>query len=427
MTRTNKHFLRLLILFVLFVQSFSFSQDFCTLYSKYKSKDYFRFREGIKTLSGDTQFWQKYYLEALSDCVFGKFESAKNNFSNLLVNYSANIPDSLLAELYFKKYYTHAFMYDYRDAFESADILSSKYSNYLTPDQKDFLPEDILMFKALKDSPPQKITKNGDTKLKIRKDIAGLWNLPLTIDTNKFEFVFDSGAEYCVLVESLAKKLGLKISGTDFKVGTATDKKILSRVAVVNSLTIGNAILENVVFYIMKDEDFTFGPYKIEGIIGAPIMRALGEFRITKDNDFIVPEVPGKSTVKNFAYNNYTPVIQMIYMNDSLSFIFDSGNNEITLYKPFFDMYSKDISEKYKLKKIMIGGAGGMVETDGYILDKMTLQSGNLSAELKNINLLIKALTEDQKYFHGNLGQAYIKEFNTLIMNYSDMYIEFQN
>jgi predicted aspartyl protease len=427
MHRIKKYFLRALILFILFIQSFSFSQDFGTLYGRYSNKDYFRFKDGIKTFTGDAQSWQKTYLEALSDVVFGRFEEAKKNFSYLINNHSSDIPDSLFAELYFKKYYTHAFIYEYRDAYETAEILSSRYANYLTRDQKDFLPEDITMFKALKDYPTQKIIKNGETNLKIKKDIAGLWNLPLTIDTNKFDFVFDSGAEYCVLVESLAQKLGLKISDTYFKVGTATDKKILSRVAVVNSLKIGNAALENVVFYIMKDEDFTFGPYKIEGVIGAPIMRALGEFRITKDNDFIVPETPGKSDVKNFAYNNYTPVIQMIYMNDSLSFIFDSGNNDLTLYKPFFDKYSQDISGKYQLRKIMIGGAGGMVETDGYVLDKMTLQSGYHSAEIRNINLLIKALTEDQKYFHGNLGQSYIKQFNTLIMNYADMYIEFRN
>jgi hypothetical protein len=192
-------------------------------------------------------------------------------------------------------------------------------------------------------------------------------------------------------------------------------------------MKIGNIMLNNVVFYVMKDEDFTFGPYKIEGIIGAPIMRAFGEFKITKDNNFIVPEVPENKDIKNFAYTNYTPVIQMVYMNDSLNFIFDSGNNDITLYKPFFDKYSNEISEKYKLTKINLGGAGGLIETDGYIIDKISLKSENLSAELVNINLLINALTDDQKYFHGNLGQAYIKQFNTLVMNFKNMYIEFQN
>jgi hypothetical protein len=410
-----------------FVFSSLYSQDFNSLYTLYKQKDYFHFRDQVKDFNNESVKWQRPLLESISDCIFGNFESSGNNILYLINNFSSDVPDSLLAQIYYKKYYNHAFLYEYKDALESAEILSSKYSNYLSPGDKEYLPEDIIMFTALKDIPPQKITKNGDLNLVIKKDIAGLWNLPVSINENNFDFVFDSGAEYSVIVESIAKKLGLKISDTYFKVGTATDKKILSRVTVATTMKIGNIILNNVVFYVMKDEDFTFGPYKIEGVIGSPIMRAFGEFKITKDNNFIVPEVPENKDIKNFAYTNYTPVIQMIYMYDSLNFIFDSGNNDITLYKPFFDKYSNEITEKYKLTKINLGGAGGLIETDGYIIDKLSLKSGNLSAELVNINLLINALTGDQKYFHGNLGQAYIKQFNTLIMNFKNMYIEFQN
>ncbi|MDD5362379.1 MAG: pepsin/retropepsin-like aspartic protease family protein [Ignavibacteria bacterium] len=427
MKRRNIFVLYPLIIFILFIQSFSYSQDFGTLYNMYRGKDYFRLRDEIKNFMPKSNSWQKTYLEALSDCVFGKFGESKSKSSYLISKYSAVIPDSLFADLYLKKYYAHAFVYEYKDALETARILNSRYSNYLSQDEKDFLPEDIIMFTALKETPVQKITKNGETNIKMKKDIAGLWNMPLSINGSDFEFVFDSGAEYSVLVESLANKLGLKISDTYFKVGTSTDKKILSRVAVANNLKIGNAVLDNVVFYVMKDEDFTFGPYKIEGVVGAPIMRAFGEFRITNENDFIVPAVPGKSSIKNFAYHNYTPVIQMFYNNDSLSFIFDSGNMGFSLFKPFLEKYKSDITAKYTLGKILTGGAGGMIQTEGYIIDNLILKSGNLSGELKNVNLLANPLTEDQKYFHGNLGQDYIKQFKTLIMNYSDMYIEFQN
>ncbi|TRZ52458.1 hypothetical protein D4R99_02705 [bacterium] len=357
----SKIFILALLVLVCFSQPLSYSQDFNTLYTKYKQKDFFRFRNELINYSADKQTWQKRYLEALSDCIFGKFESSVNNISYIINNYSSEIPDSLLADLYYKKYYDHAFLHEYKKAYETADILSSKYSKYLSQGDIEYLPEDIIMFKALKETPPQKITKNGNLNLKIKKDIAGLWNLPITINGADFEFVFDTGAEYSVIVESVAKKLGLEISDTYFKVGTATNEKILSRVSAAKFVNIGNITLENVVFYVMKDEDFTFGPYKIEGIIGSPIMIAFGEFRITKDNDFIVPEVPGTNDTKNFAYTNYLPVIQMIYMNDSLNFIFDSGNNNTGLYKPFFDKYNKFITDNYTLKKISVGGAGGIV------------------------------------------------------------------
>lgn len=416
------------ILLFLFTFSLSYSQDFSLLYSQYKTKDFFRFRDGVKIYKSESHKWQKTFLEAMSDCIFGNFEKSEKSINYILENYASEIPDSLMKDLYQKKYFDNAFLHEYKSAFENAEILLLKYGDFLSKDEKETLSDDIIMFKSLSQAPQQKITKGDvDLKLKIKKDMAGLWNVPVKINDTDFDFVFDTGADFPVLVESLAKKLGLNISEEEFNVGTGTDKKIKSKIAVVNSLKIGNITLENVVFYIMKDEDFTFGPYKILGIIGAPIIRAFEEIRFTKNNELIVPVTPGNDAIGNFAYDQYTPIIQVIYSNDSLNFIFDSGNNSITLYQPFFKKYETDISQNYTLKKIGIGGAGGIIETDGYELDNITLNAGKTGAELNKVPVLIKALSESQKFFHGNLGQSYISQFSTLILNYKNMYIEFQN
>lgn len=420
-------------LFVLFLLLLSFtfssvnSQDLSSLYSSYKQKDYFHFRDKVKDYKSETVKWEKPFLEAVSDCIFGHFEKSNKNLTYILDNFSSEIPDSLMKDVYQKKYFNHSFLCEYKEAYETAVILSDKYSAYLTKDERETLPDDIIMFKSLINYPKQKITKGTqDVNLKISKDMAGLWKVPVKVENTDFDFVFDTGADFSVLVESLAKKLGLKISDEEFKVGTGTDKKVTSRIAVANSLKIGDILLENVVFYVMKDEDFTFGPYKIEGIIGAPIMRDLGEIRLTQKNELIIPLNPGEDGIRNFAYDQYTPIIQMVYQNDSLNFLFDSGNNSITLYQPFLLKYKDEITKKYTLKKIGIGGAGGIIETDGYELDKITLSSGNSTAEVKQVSLLAKPLSETQKYLHGNLGQSFIVQFNTLILNYKNMYIEFE-
>jgi hypothetical protein len=424
----RKNYFSLYIVILSFLFSLSYSQDFNSLYSMYKEKDYFHFRDRIKNFNTKSLKWQKPFLEAISDCIFGNFENSKKNINYILENFPADLPDSLMKDVYQKKYFNHSFLFEYRDAYESADILSAKYSGFLSKDEKETLPDDITMFKSLINYPPQKITKGKqDLELKISKDIAGLWRVPVKVENADLDFVFDTGADFSVLVESLAKKLGLKISDEEFKVGTGTDKKVTSKIAVASSVKIGDITLENVVFYVMKDEDFTMGPYKIEGIIGAPIMRDFGEIRLTQENKLIIPITPGDDAIRNFAYDEYTPIIQMIYSNDSLNLVFDSGNNDIMLYQPFLNKYYSEITQKYTLTKIGLGGAGGIIETEGYILDKITLSSCNASAELKNVNLIAKPLSETQKFFHGNLGQSFIKQFNTLILNYKNMYIEFKN
>ena len=204
-----KIFIRALILFILFIQSFSFSQDFNSLYAKYRTKDFFHFRDGIKTYNSESVKWQKPFLESLSDCIFGNFAKSEKSIDFILENYSSEIPDSLMKDLYQKKYYDNAFLYEYNKAYETADILNSRYNTFLTQDEKEDVSDDIIMFKSLINAPPQKITKGKtDLKLKIKKDIAGLWNVPVKVNDTDFEFVFDTGADFPCLLNLLRKNSG---------------------------------------------------------------------------------------------------------------------------------------------------------------------------------------------------------------------------
>jgi len=419
----------LVLLFLLFTFLFTsaYAQTFVEAYNFYKTKDFFKFRNTVSIYKDESVKWHKPFLDAVSSCIFGDFETSIKNADYVISNYYKELPDSLLKDIYQKKYFSHSFLCEYKDAYETAVILSDKYSIYLTKDERETLPDDIIMFKALINSPAQSITKGQqDAKIKISKDIAGLWRVPVKVENTDFDFVFDTGADYSVIVESLAKKLGMKISDEEFNVGTSTSKKIKSRIALAKSVKFKDIELKNTVFYVMKDEDFTFGPYKIEGIIGAPIMRDLGEIKLSQSNELTICVNPEDKGFRNFAYDQYTPIIQVIHKTDSLNFIFDSGNTAILLFTPFLNLYKSEITEKYKLTKIGVGGAGGVEETDGYILDDITLSAGNTTAKMEKVQLFSVPLTESQKYFYGNLGQSYIKQFNTLVLNYRNMYIEFE-
>lgn len=404
----------------------SYSQNFEAVYSSYKQKDYFHFKDNLAHISAIDNVWMDLYLRALSDCIFGNFETSNKNISEIIKNYSDVIPDSLMKEIYQNKYYNHIFLFEYNEAYNACNILISKYNQYLTTDEKENLPDELIMLRDLKDVPKQQIRKEGEQRLKVYKDLAGLWRTPITLNDTNIDFVFDTGADFSVIIESLAEKLGVKILGEEFDVGTITDKKIKSKVGVLDKMKIQGITLENVVFYVMKDEDFTFGPYKIEGIIGAPIIKAFGEIQFTKNNEVIIPSEPETKDIKNFAYSGYTPIIQLVYGNDSLNFIFDSGNNGAILFPPFFKKYEQYVTQNFKLAKIKLGGAGGISESEGYVIDKIVLGSGNSSSEIKNIALLINPLTEVQKYFYGNIGQDYFNKFDTLTMNFKNMYIEFK-
>jgi hypothetical protein len=73
----------------------------------------------------------------------------------------------------------------------------------------------------------------------------------------------------------------------------------------------------------------------------------------------------------------------------------------------------------------MRGSGGGIVETEEYILTDFPYKIGNKSNILPEIFVVLQkyGFTE---FFDGNLGQDVIMQFDTLILNFKYMYIDFE-
>jgi hypothetical protein len=105
--------------------------------------------------------------------------------------------------------------------------------------------------------------------------------------------------------------------------------------------------------------------------------------------------------------------------------VFDSGANTSTLYEPYLLKNKSEIEGNYTLTDITMGGAGGMHTYKGYILDNIKLQIGNYSCILKKISLLAERPNFSDKNFYGKIGQDFIQQFDTVVYNYTNKYIEF--
>lgn len=406
--------------------TFLLSQDFETLYGLHKKKDFFVFRELVKNYSNRENPWQAGFLQALSGNVFGNPKESNEKLNSILSNYLQVIPDSVLTVIYEIKASNHISLFEYKSAYETALLLNSGYSGFLESDEKDELENELIIWKALQNVPPQKISKKGDVSVPLKKDAAEMWNIPVKLKNKNFNFIFDTGANFCVISETLARELGFDIiENAKFKVGTSTAKKVEAKIAISGRFYIGNITIENSIFIMLPDKALKFGDYKIRGIIGNPIIKALDEIIIINNNELFVPEQPEKSSIKNLAFDGFTPIIQMIYNQDSLNFIFDTGGQETYLYYPFYVKYQELIKGKYNPVKIKIGGAGGSIEVNGFILDKLNLFSGSSKLELNEVKLITDKLQDFDEYFYGHLGQDFYKEFSKIKINYFDMYIEF--
>ena len=401
------------------------SDTFSSIYSLIDKKEYFRFKNLFEASRNDLIEWQVLYFDVIDATISNKPELGVKYADELLNKYGDIIADSLKKDIISSQILNNVHLFDYKGAdLASQDILNN-YSQFLDEDELVEFENDAKLWNIAKNVLPQTVNISSDSKLELINSFAGR-NIEATIGGKTKPFIFDTGANFSVLIRSVALDMGVKLLPGDFKVTSITGEKIPAELGVAESVQIGNMTFQNVLFLVFPDEEFTFGPdMVIEGIIGFPVINAMKELRFS-ENHIFVPKTPTQKSYSNLALDGFTPVIEMVVNNDSLCFGFDTGANGTMLYPPFYLSAKDDFDKNYELKKYKFGGAGGIIEVDAYLIEDLVLKTGETSNSLKDTYVLISSLGEDSKYFYGNLGMDFIGVYKTYIINFEDMFIDFE-
>lgn len=395
----------------------------------YKQRDYFKLKNLLNSSENKIEKWQYLYFKALVDNAFNRHEESNKTIEDIFKNYSNQIHDTITSKLLEVRLVNSILLFQFKEATETSQKLQKDYKPFLdSNDLEDYINE-INIWNALTDIPTQTISKTQDTKIQMTKDWVGLWNIPVTVSNSTYDFIFDTGANISTITKSYAKKLGFKILESEFEVGTATDIKVKSGLAIADEISLGNITYHNVVFLVLPDETLSFPQvnYYINGIIGFPMIEAMEEIRITKDDELIIPLKPESKNLQNLAFDGLTPVVLGIHKKDSLAFAFDTGAMTTHLYLSYYNKYKKEIDSNYEMRTITIGGAGGSIDVKGFILNDVILSIGNTKANFDKVRLIAEEIKDKDNYFYGNLGQDLINQFDEMVINFESMYIEFLN
>jgi len=249
---------------------------------------------------------------------------------------------------------------------------------------------------------------------------------PIQVDSIKEDFIFDTGANLSTVSESQAKKMNLTLFEQSVEIGSSTLNEIQSKLAVADSLYVGEILFENVLFLVMPDEQLTFPEidYSIKGILGFPVIQQLGEVHLKKDGKLFIPKTVSKKADQNMFLEGLNPVVEVLSENDTLLFTFDTGAAHSELSYKFFNEHKKDIEKKGELQTNERGGAGGIVTVNEYALMNFPFTIGKHKTSLDKIPVTLEEYGFN-KYFDGNLGQDIFIKFNSLIINFEYMYIDF--
>ncbi len=330
--------------------------------------------------------------------------------------------DSIQHKIYEIKADNEVKLYDYKAALHTNEFILKKFTHLLTTSEKEDTQNSIALWGALVEVPKQTVIIHEEFTCQMIIDKVGLKNLPISVEKETVQFIFDTGANLSTVTESTAKKMNIKIFPVQIKVGSITGEKVEANIGVCPVFRLGNIEVKNAIFIIFKDEHLSFAQidYHINGILGYPVIAALKEVHITTDGHFMAG-IANKTPYKpNLAMKGLTPLIYI----DNMHFTFDTGAAGTLFYKKYYDKYESGIEQKYTPTQIQLGGAGGSKMFEAYLVEH-TFHLYDKTIVLKDVQLLKEIIKPDEKVY-GNIGQDLIGSFNKMILNFKDMYIKFE-
>jgi predicted aspartyl protease len=278
------------------------------------------------------------------------------------------------------------------------------------------------MFEVLARNPDQTVASSRPSTLRT-ETIEGNLFLPVTASGITGYYIADTGANISAMCESEARRLGLKLEETSTKLGDINGTGSTMHLAVVPDMWIGKTHLKNVAFTIYPDanEPFVDLPKGHKGVLGIPVLIALGAFRVDKDNR--VDILPGPATTSNkglpVAFDAQNPTIQMSLNGKKFIFTLDTGAERTELW-PVFASAFPDLMRTGIKKDHKITGISGSATHESIELPAVHFSLGK-DITLAPASVLANADVPGSEWAGGNLGFDLVSQLTPITFDFRAM------
>lgn len=286
--------------------------------------------------------------------------------------------------------------------------------------QADSLQKSLQMARTLAGEPSPQSPNVTEGELAVAADMAGLMRGRMAVNDQSLDAVLDTGAGLSVIVGSLVEPLGLRMLEGDVKIASPVSPATPARLAIAERIRIGGTEHRNVVFLVMPDEALTFagGAYRIEAILGFPVLSRLGRLQFSSVG---VEQVlrfrraagqhPGSEV--NLVVDGLTPKVLACTGSPprQLQLALDSGASETSMLARYTRVFPEALTGARPVTET-VGGAGGTIEQEALLLAQVVLDLAGRRISLTEIAVSPEAL--DQPLDHGRLGQDVLKDGYTL-------------
>lgn len=272
---------------------------------------------------------------------------------------------------------------------------------------------------AFADQPP--VRGIGSAKVPLTWNRFGCQSVDVIANGTKSAWFVDTGAQITVVRAALAKQMGVRILATHMGMGTTT-ADVSGQAGIIDSLRIGDAIVENVPVIVLPDSQLNV-PHdgQIDGILGLQVMVAFGRVAWTDG---------GNSLALGEAAPKARAIAPRIYWQEEgvgvpirtergvMGAFLDTGANRTDWRMAGTALLDPKQLSSADEQVRHVGGAGGIVELKERRLRNVSFYLGAQPVRLASVPL------SADKRSAAKIGMDAVSQFETFILDFEQMRLD---
>jgi hypothetical protein len=226
----------------------------------------------------------------------------------------------------------------YGEASDTYSDLLNHYASEFSPTERQAITDNRNTFGLFRGAPRQAVSGEREFKVQVRRNVLDNIEVPLQIGNQTEWWILDTGANTTTITVSTAKRVGLTISKTSASTQSgATGKEVPTWATIIPKMTFGEGVVSNVVVLVSEDSEFNVNlgekeHYQIQGVLGFPVIAALGCLTVSGNELTVSPESPPSSRSTRLYVEELTPLLQATVDGHDLLFGLDTGSEGGDIY-----------------------------------------------------------------------------------------------
>lgn len=311
----------------------------------------------------------------------------------------------------------------YADADRAYSELLGGFAKHLKAVERKSLEDDAKTNHLLMDAPPQTVDFSGTFSLPTHRSPIGTIESDVAVNGVAKSWILDTGANFSVLTESVAKQMGLKLSEQTASTQGSSGAENKLHIAIIPEMNIGTATVHNAVALVLEDEALKIpmpkGEYQIDAILGYPALSGLGQLTFTADNR-VVAQAGGDSSGAAIYMQELNPLLQVRTGGRDLLMMFDTGASSTTFTYRYYQAFPGQFAGLSRHPH-GVAGAGGAKRVSAYALPSVQLRIGDQAATLKDVAVFAEPIGTDFDLLYGTVGRDLTGMFKSFTLDFKTM------